>query len=61
MDTNDILNSPEMKELMDKAKRLMIMAVVKTPNSSIMLEKIHRNRCMSFLKCSMIMTLRPMW
>ena len=31
MDTNDILNSPEMKELMDKAKWLMIMAVVKNP------------------------------
>lgn len=31
MDANDILNSPEMKELMDKAKWLMIMAAVKQP------------------------------
>ena len=31
MDANDILNSPEMAELLDKAKWLMIMAVVKQP------------------------------
>ena len=31
MDANDILNSPEMKELMDKAKWLMMMALVKNP------------------------------
>lgn len=31
MDANDILNSPEMKELMDKAKWLMLMALAKNP------------------------------
>ena len=31
MDANDILNSPEMKELMGKAKWLMIMSFVKNP------------------------------
>ena len=31
MDANDILNSPEMKELIDKAKWLMMMALVKNP------------------------------
>ena len=31
MDENDILNSPEMKELIDKAKWLMMMALVKNP------------------------------
>lgn len=31
MDANDILNSPEMKKLLDEAKWLMIMAFVKNP------------------------------
>lgn len=31
MDANDILNSPEMAELLDKAKWLMMMSLVKNP------------------------------
>lgn len=31
MDANDILNSPEMKKLLNEAKWVMLMAAVKTP------------------------------